>query len=58
MIDPNETARAKMLAGMEAVRDSVAAFTGMKQQFIDAGWTPAGAEGMVIAILRQNASIA
>lgn len=36
---------------MDRAKVSVAAFTGMRQQFIDAGWSEEGAEQMVIATL-------
>lgn len=39
------------LAGMEQTRQAVAALTGVRQQFIDAGWAPENAERMVIELL-------
>ena len=34
--------------------NAVAAFTGIKQQFVDAGWNESNAERMVYAMLMQN----
>ena len=48
-LDPTE-----MLNLLEQSKDAVATLTGLKQQFIDAGWTPRGAEQMTYAILLQQ----
>lgn len=38
-----------MLAALEQMKDAVATLTGVKQQFIEAGWTDRGAEEMTHA---------
>ena len=38
-----------MLDALDDTARAVSGFTGMKQQFVDAGWTPFSAEQMVIA---------
>lgn len=46
--------REAMLQLMEQSQNAVAVFTGIRQQFIDAGWTSVGAERMVHEMLRQQ----
>lgn len=46
--------RTSLLETMESARDAVAAYTGIRQQFIDAGWSERMAEAMVVEILRTN----
>lgn len=45
----------EMLKMLEETANSVAACTGIKQQFIDAGWDEHNAEQMVIAMLANAA---
>lgn len=42
---------AEMIDGIQQV---VEAFTGMKNQFINAGWTIGGAEQMVVTLVRSQ----
>lgn len=44
----------ELMQAMETARDAVAALTGMRQQFIEAGWSPENAELMVVEILRAS----
>ena len=46
----------KLLGVMEDMKTMVAAYTGLRQQFIDAGWHPHNAESMVIALLENGAN--
>lgn len=39
---------------MEEAANAVAAFTGLKNQFINSGWSKENAETMVIEILRKS----
>ena len=39
---------------MEEAKDAAATLTGIKQQFIDNGWSEVGAEQAVIVLLQQN----
>lgn len=43
-----------LLALMEQTADTVAAFTGIKQQFVDAGWSERNAEMFVIELFRKQ----
>lgn len=45
----------EMARTMEDAAKGVEMFTGMKNQFINAGWTEASAEQLVIGIVFQNA---
>lgn len=42
------------LDAMGQMADAVALFTGIRQQFLDAGWTPEHAEQLVIEIYRHT----
>lgn len=53
-LTPAEQQRVNLLALMESTKDAVASFTGIKQQFIDAGWSPEAAEQMVIELFRKT----
>lgn len=46
----------RLLAMMGDMANAVAAFTGMRQQLIDAGWQPDNAEKMVIAVVTASAA--
>ena len=46
--------RNELLETMEAFKDAVATFTGVKTQFMDAGWSEHAAELMVHALLAQG----
>lgn len=41
---------------MEQAKTAVSALTGIKQQFIDAGWSDSNAEQAVVAMLMANSS--
>lgn len=44
-----------LLAAMEAVATEVALHTGIRQQYIDAGWSPPAAEQMTyLIVLRMS----
>lgn len=46
-------AAVQALTGLiEAGRDYVAALTGIKQQFVDLGWSPESAEELVVEMVR------
>jgi hypothetical protein len=46
-----------LMAIMEQVANSVAALSGIKAQFVDAGWDPANAEKMTIQLLASAQGI-
>lgn len=50
----SDEARANLLRLQEQARDAVAALTGIKQQFVEAGWTNRGAEQMTHAMLLSS----
>lgn len=54
----NATQGDQFLAALEQSRDFVATMTGIKQQFVEAGWTEVVAEHMTYAMLvaGQNAA--
>jgi hypothetical protein len=47
---------ATLLDAMQETAKAVAAYTGIKRQFTESGWSDEGAEGMVIAMLRAAAN--
>jgi len=44
----------QLLQAMEAAAQTVAAYTGVKQQFVDSGWSEHNAELAVIALIYQS----
>jgi len=46
----------RMLAMMGEFANAVAALSGVRQQFIDAGWQPDNAEKMVITMMQNSAT--
>lgn len=48
----NEIAKASPLAAMDDFDVAVDTFTGIKNKFVEAGWSPQHAEIMVIEIMR------
>ena len=46
--------RDQLLESMEKAKDFIATMTGIKQQFIDAGWTEVVAEQMTYAMLTAS----
>lgn len=43
-----------LLEALDQTRDFVQTMTGMKQQFVDAGWDPVVAEHMVLAAVQAS----
>ena len=43
---------------MGEIKTVVAAVTGIKQQFVDAGWTAEGAEQMTLHLMKQSTKAA
>lgn len=49
-----DTERTQYLTALEQSKDFVATMTGIKQQFIEAGWTDVVAEHMTYAMLMAS----
>jgi hypothetical protein len=56
--DEAQAAREQLLASMSATADMVAVITGIRQQFLDAGWDLVSASQIVTAIWQQQAASA
>lgn len=54
--EASQSGTERMLASMGDFANAVAALTGIRQQFIDAGWQPDNAEKMVIAMMQNSAA--
>jgi hypothetical protein len=48
------TSAEQIMAGLEEITMAIAAFTGIKAQFVEAGWDERVAEFMVLEMLRQQ----
>ncbi len=48
----------ELFKAIEGARDAVAAYTGIRQQFIDSGWSAEASEQMVIEMMRAAARLA
>lgn len=46
--------KSSMFEAMDEIATTVAAFTGVKAQFVDSGWDPANAELMTIELMRAS----
>jgi len=51
---PDDDAKAPFFEIVEMARDIVAAMTGVKQQFVEAGWSEEAAEQMVVTMFKAG----